>query len=272
MKKKWTGERLETFIYNRDSIEHLHRYAIANSYIKDKIVLDIACGEGYGTNLMSDMSSYVYGVDIDNITINQAKLKYKKENLEFLNGSATKIPIKDNSIDIVISFETLEHHDKHHEMIVEIKRVLKPNGILIISTPDKLYYSDNRKYNNPFHVKELYKDGFVSLISNYFSEKQLLLQKYNNGNSIILGEEKLDEQIFFSGDYSKSIIIDVDPMYLILIASDVVFKKQNISFFDGSYLLKNEIDDKIKEVYNSYSFKIGAFILSPFRKLKNVFK
>jgi ubiquinone/menaquinone biosynthesis C-methylase UbiE len=272
MKKKWTGERLETFIYNRDSIEHLHRYAIVNNYIKDKIVLDIACGEGYGSNLMSDNAAHVYGVDIDNIIIQEAKLKYKKENLEFINGSATEIPVEDNSIDIVVSFETLEHHDKHHEMMLEIKRVLKVNGILIISTPDKFYYSDNRKYNNPFHIKELYREGFVSLLSNYFSEKQLLLQKYNNGNSIIIDEKKLDETIFFSGDYSKSIVVDVDPMYLISIASDVVFQTQYISFFDGSLLLKNEVDDKIKEVYSSYSFKIGAIILFPLRKLKNIFR
>ena len=89
--KKWTGERLETFIYNRIAIEHLHRYAIASNHIKDKVVLDIASGEGYGTSLMSKIASFVYGVDVDEESIFQAKLKYKKENIEFLQGNTLSL-------------------------------------------------------------------------------------------------------------------------------------------------------------------------------------
>jgi ubiquinone/menaquinone biosynthesis C-methylase UbiE len=272
MKNKWTGERLETFICSRDTIEHLHRYAIINNYISGKIVLDIASGEGYGSNLMSNKAAYVYGVDIDNITIQDAKLKYKKENLEFLTGSANEIPIKDNTIDVVVSFETLEHHDKHHEMMVEIKRVLKPNGILIISTPDKMYYSDERKYINPFHIKELYKDDFITLISNYFSKQQLLSQKYSNGNSVIINEKELDKVTFFSGNYSKISRTEIQALYLILIASDVSFVEQHTSFFGNSHLLTNDVDDRIQNVYNSNTYKIGAIIVFPFRWLKKVFK
>lgn len=273
MKKNWTGERLETFIYTRDTIEHLHRYAIVDKYIEGKIVLDIASGEGYGSNLMSKKATFVYGVDIDTSAVQAAKLKYKKENLKFLTGSAIEIPIKDNSIDVVVSFETIEHHDKHHEMLIQIKRVLKPNGILIISTPDKLYYSDKRKYNNPFHIKELYKDDFVSLISNYFSNKQLLYQKYTNSNSIIIDESKLEDVIFFTGNYSKISCKEIEALYLILIVSDIVLEKQNMSFFDGSQMvINNQIEERTQKVYNSNSYKIGSIILFPFKRLKKIFK
>ena len=135
--KNWTGERLETFVYNRIAIEHLHRYSIATEYCSDKIVLDIACGEGYGSHLMSEKASFVYGVDIDNECISQAKLKYKKQNIEFLVGSTSKIPLEDNSVDIVVSYETIEHHDEHDEMMTEIKRVLKHGGLFCLAIGTK---------------------------------------------------------------------------------------------------------------------------------------
>jgi ubiquinone/menaquinone biosynthesis C-methylase UbiE len=269
MKKNWTGERLETFIYTRDAIEHLHRYAIVDKYIEGKIVLDIASGEGYGSNLMSEKATFVYGVDIDTTAVQAAKLKYKKENLDFLTGSAIEIPVKDSSIDVVVSFETIEHHDKHCEMMAEIKRVLKPNGILIISTPDKFYYSDKRKFNNPFHIKELYKNEFKSLISNYFSNKQLLYQKYTSSNSIIIDENKFEDVVFFTGNYSKISTTEIEALYLILIASDIVFVKQNVSFFDGSQsVINSQIEESVKKIHNSNTYKIGSIVLLPFKMLK----
>src|SRR5690606_13277305 len=157
MGANFTGERLETSICNGNTINHLHRYAIAMSLIKGKTVLDIASGEGYGSHLMSFESQYVYGVDINDEAIKRAAKKYQRDNLKFIVGSTSNIPIETNSIDVVISFETIEHHNEHDQMMNEVKRVLKPEGTLIISSPDKYFYSDLRNYNNPFHVKELYK-------------------------------------------------------------------------------------------------------------------
>lgn len=267
--KNWTGERLETFIYNRIAIEHLHRYSIAYEYICDKVVLDIACGEGYGSNLMSEKASFVYGVDVDKICVSEAKLKYKKQNIEFLVGNTSKIPLKNSSIDVVVSFETIEHHDEHDEMMVEIKRVLKPNGLLIISTPDKLYYSEMRKFENEFHVKELYKNEFINLASKYFSQIQLLSQIYSNGNSIVQENDYLKELKSFSGNYSIIKERILNPMFLIIIASDGDFKKQNISVFDGGNISKMEL---LKEIQNSNTYKIGHFILMPFKFLKRKLK
>ena len=113
MKKKWSGERLETFVYGEFVSEHLHRYCLANLYVTDKVVLDIASGEGYGSNLLSSSAKEVIGVDIDQEAVENAKQKYKKSNLNFKTGSADKIPVADNSIDVLVSFETIEHHDKH---------------------------------------------------------------------------------------------------------------------------------------------------------------
>ena len=268
MKKKWTGERLETFVNTRDTIDHLHRYGIALEYTENKVVLDIACGEGYGSNIISKNAKFVYGVDIDKCTIDDAKVKYKKENLTFIEGSASLIPLKDNMFDIVVSFETIEHHDKHDEMLLEIKRVLKPDGILILSTPDKLHYSDLRKFDNTFHIKELYKNEFVDLINKYFNKKQLLNQKFVNGNSIVSidNESKI---IFYNGNFNDVKKINPDPLYLISIASDEFFNLQNTSIFDGTLISQEQNNLAIQ---NSNSFKVGSFILFPLKFLKKLLK
>ena len=135
--KDWTGERLETFVFNETTIEHLHRYAIAMEFCSGKTVLDIACGEGYGSNLLSAKATHVTGMDADAITIEKATAKYKRDNLYFVQSKAEKIAAADTEFDIVVSLETLEHLSDHTAMMKEIKRVMKPGGLLIISTPDK---------------------------------------------------------------------------------------------------------------------------------------
>src|SRR5689334_2291569 len=97
MKKQWSGERLEAFMYDENAIEHLHRYAIAMEYCKDKKVLDIACGEGYGANIMAQTAMQVTGIDIDAEIIRNAAKKYIRSNLDFIKGDITSIPIKDHT-------------------------------------------------------------------------------------------------------------------------------------------------------------------------------
>lgn len=270
--KSWTGERLETFIYSRDTIDHLHRYGLASAFIDNKIVLDIASGEGYGSNLLSEKAKFVYGVDIDSDTIKKAKEKYIKTNLEFLQGSTSEIPLENALVDVVVSFETIEHHDEHQIMMNEIKRVLKPNGILIISSPDKLNYSDKRNFSNQFHIKELYKNEFKELLLNNFKYFQLFTQQYINGNSIILDDRNQAKTSFYIGDYSQIKQIDSFPLYLIGIVSDFLFQEQKDSVFDGSGILKSNINDYVKKVYNSNTYKLGHFILRPFKYIKKVLK
>src|SRR5689334_17791465 len=121
MQKKWTGERLETFVFNEAMVEHLHRYAIAAEYVKDKTVLDIACGEGYGSALLSKNATAVTGMDIDLNTITVALRKYAKNNLKFVQGKIEDIPATANTFDVVVSFETLEHSNEHEKIFSEIR-------------------------------------------------------------------------------------------------------------------------------------------------------
>ncbi|PYJ07559.1 MAG: hypothetical protein DMF06_15295 [Verrucomicrobia bacterium] len=164
----WTGERLVTTCHRPLAYEHLHRYAVAFGLAKDKRVLDIACGEGYGVNLLSFAASKVIGVDLDVETIAHASAKYRRGNVRFMQGACTKIPCDDQSIDLVTSFETIEHISEHEAFLSEIKRVLAPGGILIISSPDKTEYAKVSEATNPFHRAELNHDEFVQLVERTF--------------------------------------------------------------------------------------------------------
>ncbi|WP_417200696.1 methyltransferase domain-containing protein [Bizionia sp.] len=272
MSSKFTGERLETDIYNGNTINHLHRYAIAMALTKGKNVLDIASGEGYGSHLISLEADYVYGVDIDEPTIERAKLKYKRSNLEFICGSTSKIPLGDNSVDVVVSYETIEHHDEHEQMMTEIKRVLKPHGTLIISSPDKYFYSDKRKYQNPFHEKELYKPEFTDLILKYFENCKLYSQSYIYGSSLILDDSKRDFFEFFTGDYAEIQNKESDPNFLLAICSDSNLEKIGNSIFEGRNLIESrDLEMKLNNIYNSNSYRVGSFILAPLKFLKRLF-
>jgi ubiquinone/menaquinone biosynthesis C-methylase UbiE len=271
MKKKWSGERIETFIYGDVSVEHLHRYALSSMFVKDKIVLDIASGEGYGSFLMSKIARKVIGVDINNDAINQAKIKYKNDNLIFLIGSADSIPLENNSIDVLVSFETIEHLDKHEEMFLEIKRVLKPNGILIMSSPDKKYYSDLQK-NNPYHIKELYLEEFENLTKKHFTHMKTYFQNCINGNSVIADVNSFENLKVFSGNFEDIYIKNIPALYNIVIASEALVNVVDLFMFDGQIISKKINEDNINYILSSTTFRLGSLILKPFIKLKNAFK
>ena len=122
--------------------EHIHRYAVCQGIVKDKTVLDIACGEGYGSAILGRTAKQVTGVDIDEQSVAHARDKYSHiGNLRYIQGSVDAIPLATDSVDVVVSFETIEHVAGHEEMLAELKRVLKADGVLVISTPDKAAYA-----------------------------------------------------------------------------------------------------------------------------------
>jgi ubiquinone/menaquinone biosynthesis C-methylase UbiE len=271
-KDLWNGERLETNVFNEVAVEHLHRYAIALSLVKGKEVLDLASGEGYGTNLLATVANQVTGVDIAKEVIQHAKTKYNRENLRFLEGSAENIPVKSNSVDVVVSFETIEHHNKHEEMLSEIKRVLKKNGLLIISSPDKLNYSDKTGQINPYHVKELYTNEFKELIGKYFNNLEMFYQK-NIYCSLIVPQDGIDGFEEYSGfhDCIYSFPEIQNPTYNLCIASDIELKYINASVFDGKGALERLISIKEKQIEESIkesrTYKIGFFFTKPIKQI-----
>jgi ubiquinone/menaquinone biosynthesis C-methylase UbiE len=191
---KFTGER---YIPSEKGIiryEHLHRYFVCLDLVVGKSVVDIACGEGYGSYLLAGSAESVIGIDIDPECISHANNKHNKDNLTFLLGSCDKIPVDSQSVDIVISFETIEHHDKHEEMISEIKRILKSEGVLLISSPNRLTYSDIPNCHNHFHIKELYYDELSKLLNKYFNHVNFYGQKTVVSSLVLPIEDNVEKK------------------------------------------------------------------------------
>jgi len=220
---EYTGERYMPEVQGKIELEHYHRYIFASHFVKGKLVLDIACGEGYGSTILADFASHVVGVDISEEAIEHVKQKYEKPNLEFKQGSCDAIPLDNSSIDVVVSFETIEHHDRHEEMLQEIKRVLKPDGILIISSPDKYEYSDKPGRTNIYHVKELYRHDFEGLIARHFQNMVSFGQRVLYGSAILREDGPSSINTVDLGDDSFVSIPGMQrPLYLIAVASDSV--------------------------------------------------
>lgn len=273
MKSTWTGERLETDVFTSNASEHLHRYAIAAGLVPGKRVLDIACGEGYGSNLLSGTAASVIGVDIDVDTVVAAQKKYRRANLVYKQGSAAAIPLETASVDVVVSFETIEHHDKHEEMMKEIKRVLVPGGVLLMSSPNRKNYSNG--YKNPFHVKELYKEEFVALLQKHFRHTQMLSQLYCEASWVFPDVPGANQELeSFSGDYLTLLKRNFHEMalYNISLASDQSLPTLGASTFENRDFTKRRLEELRNSYEYSMSFRVGKAVTFPGRLLRAAFR
>lgn len=285
---EFTGERFTSSIGGSIALEHFHRYffVLHHFELKGKIVLDIACGEGYGSDLLSKKAKMVYGVDVSKEAISYATKKYFKNNISFIEGSAHKLPIVDNTIDIVVSFETIEHHDKHDEMFMEFKRVLRGGGILVISSPDKAYYEKYYpNHKNEFHIKELYKDELQGLIEKNFKTKRSFGQAKVFGSFIFSeeGDSFYHKPLLF--EPSKNEPEMVEPEFNLYVVSDSIidlpdsvtlcsFSKVEDLYVVNQNLSQIKIKHErlLKEIYSSKTYRLGLLLASPFKFLRFIAK
>ncbi len=138
--------------------EHLARYKFVEPFVKDQIALDVACGVGYGTHMLKTYgANFVYGIDISKEAITYAQNNYSSNGVKFIEGNAISLPLSHSSVDVIVSFETIEHlKDQDRDLYLsELSRVLKKNGTLILSTPNRRITSPgSKKPMNKFHYRE----------------------------------------------------------------------------------------------------------------------
>ncbi len=177
MSLTFTGERFLPECAGEMVYEHWHRYLISRDFVHGKRVLDVASGEGYGSHLMAQRAASVTGVDLSAEAVAHAAAKYGQSNLHYVTASCTHIPETDASFDVIVSFETIEHIAEHEAFLREVDRLLAPDGLFIISSPNRPEYSDRTGYKNEFHVKELDRAELKSLLEPHFPAQQWFGQR-----------------------------------------------------------------------------------------------
>ncbi len=236
--------------------EHKQRYLSILQMVEGKTVLDIACGEGYGTSILSSRARQVFGVDINPDLVEHASRKYNQENISFLHGSASQIPLASNSVDIIVSFETLEHIDADTQnlFLAEVKRVLRINGVFIISTPNKKNYTDRYNHRNEFHLCELYEDEFEKLLKRHFGHVRLYGQGQEVASVILNKEDYLSQKpvaviqvnhaYHFEGKYLIGLCSDLSETIQTSIASIVPeSEKSYFQLVDRIIDLQREVEE-----------------------------
>jgi len=198
------NETKTTILYD----EHIIRYKFVAPLTVGKQVLDIACGSGYGAAFLADNgATSVLGMDIDAETIKENQKNYSQATLEFRQGDATKTDLTTESFDVVTSFETIEHLPEIEAYLSELKRVIKQDGLVFISTPNKTIF----KQTNPWHLKEFTKEEFETLLKKFFPFVKIIEQK-NALSSVIKVNDKTEGEVLFN-DQTK------EALYFIAVCS-----------------------------------------------------
>ena len=157
-------------------LRHLFEYEVARRNIsQDSAVLDVGCGGGYGTDILAKHVKKIVGLDVDEGTITEVSNKYKSENCIFKLYDGNNIPYDDKTFDVAVSFHVIEHVHDDINFISEIHRVLKEDGIFIVSTPNKTFrVRKNGKLFNEFHIREYYPSELEEALKGKFSNVKLV--------------------------------------------------------------------------------------------------
>jgi SAM-dependent methyltransferase len=241
-------------------LQHMGRYLFAKSFVSGKTVLDAACGSGYGSKILSENAKKVIGIDKCRETISYCNSRYKDKNLFYSQMDCKCLAFPASSFDIVISFETFEHLQDPLIFSQELKRVLKDNGIILISTPNKENFSIYTKgKKNPFHFKEFTESEFVEIINNDFKLESVLGQRYFAKKDVSLLAKFTDRQVPYKNDNLGRRMIRVGLRTLLS-------KKARANKFLPWEIWANKC--KVGDAVPSKA----VFIIAIARKLKNIFQ
>jgi SAM-dependent methyltransferase len=153
-------------------LEHEARYEFASRFVSGKHVVDCACGAGIGSTLFAATASEVLAIDSSPDAVAEAMEANSHANLQITMGDATKIDVPDDSVDVFISLETIEHIERDSALVDEAFRVLKPGGIFICSTPNREMTNPGTSLKdkpwNPFHVREYNLEEFRACLEHRF--------------------------------------------------------------------------------------------------------
>ena len=169
------------FLFPHTEREHIIRYEFVSKLVKDKKVLDIAGGSGYGTYIIanSGLAKEVTSCDLNEKAVRYGNFRYPHQNIKRLVANAETY-CNEDYFDLIVSFETIEHLSLYKDFLSNMKKSLKNDGFFIVSTPVVL--NTTSQCHNQYHVIEWSYKDFHSLISKYFIIDKVYFQdvKFNN--------------------------------------------------------------------------------------------
>ncbi|MBC7926753.1 MAG: methyltransferase domain-containing protein [Bryobacteraceae bacterium] len=182
----FTGERVipgevDVDLWN----EHISRYEFVSRIAAGRRVLDAGCGAGYGSALLAQSgAASVVGLDIAPEALSLARQSNSVvPRLAWICGSCPGLPFPPNSFDLVVAFEVIEHLEEWPRFLDEVVRVLRKDGLFVVSTPNKSFYTESRRDigSNPFHYHEFELEEFQEELSQRFPQVQLYFQDHTEG-------------------------------------------------------------------------------------------
>jgi SAM-dependent methyltransferase len=187
---EFTGERVVPGLVDADLLnEHLARYRFAARFAEGAVVLDAGCGTGYGAAELP-RALKVVGVDASAEAVEHARRNFSRAGVHFLPAVCESLPFADGSFDLAVAFEVIEHLERWQDFLAEARRVLRPAGLLLVSTPNKAYYAEARGAAgaNPYHVREFEYGEFQAALSAVFPHVGLWTQ--NHADVIVFNAEQ----------------------------------------------------------------------------------
>ena len=235
----FSGERLIPNIPELENLyqEHIIRYMFASTFVKSKIVLDAGCGTGYGPDLLAQNGAKkVVAIDNSNEAIDFCTKNYSNPKIQFNLGNCEEISFEPKTFDLITSFEVIEHLKSPEKFLAEIKRVLKTDGMFILSTPNKKTYPSG----NIFHVKEYSESELKQLLTKFFSHVEILYQNYSSTMQISKYGQ-LNDIISFPFQNSSPKNNQNSPLYFVIICLDKKIEQisNQLFLFDKNTLLLN---------------------------------
>ncbi len=204
--------------------EHYHRYLWAARLVSARRVLDLGCGEGYGSAILAAHAREVLGVDVDERAVEHAAANYRLGNLSFATASALDLgQLPAGSFDAVVAFEMIEHVRDQERVLAEIDRVLAGEGLLVISTPDRDHYTRATGQVNEFHEHELTLAEFRALLATRFGHAAVWSQRTIAGSYLAALERDAPVQAgtgedFLVGAAEEGIEVREEPAPLFCVA------------------------------------------------------
>ena len=179
---EFTGERVIPGLVDADLFnEHLSRYRFAAQFATPGMsVLDAGCGTGYGSAEFSACS--IAAIDLSPDAVAHAAAHYARPHALFAAATCAALPFRDAAFNLVVSFEVIEHLPDYRALLSEARRVLKPGGIFIVSTPNRAYYAESRAQAgpNPFHVREFDYAEFNEILADFFPNVEIWTQNHSD--------------------------------------------------------------------------------------------